>query len=146
MKSQSHVCLSEPLANANALSLAPQDVALLFRDELGWEPRLNKSEAVLVVGPRGCGKTMLLRYLSTESCARPRHDEASPEDVRRRLIAMAYIGFLINVGQLRTPFLRSAYKALERENVALAEEFCREFLNLNFVFESIRTLIWLHTE
>lgn len=146
MKDQSGVALSEPLGNANALYLAPQDIALLFSDVLGWERRLEKSEPVLVVGPRGCGKTMLLRYLSAGSCARPKRDEITQEDVRRRLLGMPHIGFLINVGQLRTPFLRSAYKELENQHKHIAEEFCREFLNLSFGFEIVRTLIWLDTE
>src|SRR5687767_28453 len=67
MKDQSRVSLTEPLANTNALTLAPQDIALLFRDSLGWTERIKRSEPVFVVGPRGCGKTMLLRFLSIAS-------------------------------------------------------------------------------
>lgn len=146
MKEQSKVSLSEPLANTNALNLAPQDIALLFRDSLQWQDQLQKSEPILVVGPRGCGKTMLLRYLSIASRARPRPDEETQEQVAKRLAADPYIGFLINLGQHRTPFLRSAYKALEGTNAALAEDFCREYLNLCLGFELIRTLIWLDAE
>lgn len=145
MRKNLGVALNEPLENTNALYLAPQDVALLFRDELEWEPRLYKSEPVMVVGPRGCGKTMLLRYLSINSCARPTREETL-EEVNKRLLGMRYIGFLISVGQLRTPFLRTAYKELERQNSNLAEEFSREFLNLSFAYEVVRTLIWLDTE
>lgn len=145
MKKNLKVALTEPLENTNALYLAPQDIALLFRDELGWTPRLNRSEPVMVVGPRGCGKTMLLRYLSIDSCARPTQDETQ-ENVKSKLLEMRHIGFLINIGQLRTPFLRSAYKELERNQPDLAEEYCREFLNLSFAHEVVRVLIWLNTE
>lgn len=146
MKKHLRVALTEPLENTNALYLAPQDIALLFRDELGWAQRLHRSEPVMVVGPRGCGKTMLLRYLSIGSCARPTKLSETPEDVRSRLERMRHIGFLINVGQLRTPFLRSAYKELERCHADIAEEFCREYLNLSFAYEVVRSLLWLDTE
>ncbi len=146
MKKQSRVSLNEPLANTNAISLAPQDIALLFRDRLGWIELIKKSEPVLVVGPRGCGKTMLLRYLSISSDARPRKTEEMPRDVSARLYKAPYIGFLVRLVELRTPFLRSAYKRLEANDKALAEDFCREFININFVYEVLRTLTWLKTE
>lgn len=69
MKEKEKVSFTEPLANSNAITLAPQDIALLFRDSLGWEDRIEKSEPVLIVGPRGCGKTMFLRFLSISSIA-----------------------------------------------------------------------------
>ncbi|MFH1987915.1 MAG: protein kinase [Pseudomonadota bacterium] len=146
MKKHLGVALTEPLENTNALYLAPQDIALLFRDALGWTQRLHRSEPVMVVGPRGCGKTMLLRYLSIGSCARPTQLNETPDDVKSRLDDMRHVGFLINVGQLRTPFLRSAYKQLERSDANIAEEFCREYLNLSFGYEVVRSLVWLDTE
>lgn len=146
MKQQARISFDEPLANTNALSLAPQDVALLFRDSLGWQNRIEKSEPVFVVGPRGCGKTMFLRFLSIASRARPLQGENTPSNVAARLFQDTHIGFLVNVGQLRTPFLRSGYKRLEAVNRAKAEDFCREYLNCQFVFEVVRTILWLRTE
>jgi len=146
MKQESHVSISEPLENTNALNLAPQDIGLLFRDSLGWEDRIVKSEPVLVVGPRGCGKTMFLRYLSIASYARPLKDETAPEHIGRRLADMKHLAFLVNVGQLRTPFHRSSFKKLEAKDPPLAEDFCREFLSCHFAFEVVRTFIWLHEE
>lgn len=146
MKDQSSVSLSEPLSNSNAITLAPQDIALLFRDELGWKERIEKSEPVLIVGPRGCGKTMLLRFLSVSSQGRPRKKEASPENVEARLNNTPYIGFRVGVGDLRTPFIRSAYKKLEQTNNALAEDFCREYINAHFTYEVLRTFCWLKDE
>ncbi len=143
---ESRVSLTEPLANTNAITLAPQDIALLFRDSLEWESRLLKSEPVLVVGPRGCGKTMLLRYLSASSQARLRKEEKNNKEVQNRLDSMPYIGFLVSFGELRTPFLRSAYKELENTNVNLAEEYCREYFNANVASEILRTISWLHNE
>jgi len=137
MKKQSSVSLSEPLSNTNALNLKPRDICILFRDSLHWENRVEKSEPVLVVGPRGCGKTMLLRYLSISSQARPQAGENIAEDVAVRLNKLSYVGFLVNAGQLRTPFIRSAYKKLVAHDQGLAEEFCREYINAQFVFEVI---------
>lgn len=146
MKTQSSVSLNEPLSNTNALSLKPQDICILFRDSLHWEDRIEKSEPVLVVGPRGCGKTMLLRYLSISSQARPKEGDNLPKDVALRLNKLSYVGFLVNAGQLRTPFIRSAYMKLEMLDRHLAEEFCREYINAQFTFEVIRTISWLKSE
>jgi energy-coupling factor transporter ATP-binding protein EcfA2 len=146
MIDQVHVSLKEPLENTNAINLAPQDIALLFVDSLGWTDRMNKSEPVVVVGPRGCGKTMLLRYLSMSSQARPQKVETSRERVAARLATGPYVGFLVSVAQLRTPFLRSAYKKLEENDKAVAEDFCREFINAHFVLAVLRTVMWLHRE
>jgi serine/threonine protein kinase len=146
MKEQVRVSLREPLENTNAISLAPQDIALLFVDSLGWTSRMHKSEPVVVVGPRGCGKTMLLRYLSMSSQARPRKNETSCDLVAKRLATSPYVGFLVSVAQLRTPFLRSPYKKLEAMDKAVAEDFCREFINAHFVMAVLRTVMWLHLE
>jgi hypothetical protein len=143
---QHAVSLTEPLENTNALNLTAQDIALLFRDSLGWQARLEKSEPVIVVGPRGCGKTMLLRFLSTESQARPLRTESKPEEVRHRIGAHRHVGFLVSVGQVRTPFLRSSYKRLEKTDAARAEDFCREFISSYFVLEVLRTVSWLKAE
>lgn|GEM_PF-1145311 len=146
MKNQSHVSLSEPLANANAINLAPQDIALLFRDSLRWSDRIEKSEPVLVVGPRGCGKTMLLRYHSISSQGRPTKNENTVEEVEKRLVSMHYVAFLVRIGGLRTPFIRSPYKKLQGSNEPLAEDFCREFINIHFLYEVLKTLSWLYSE
>jgi hypothetical protein len=146
MKKRSAISFKEPLENTNALSLAPQDIALLFRDGLHWTSRLEKTEPVIVVGPRGCGKTMLLRYLSTLSQARPHRNEDSPEQVRVRLESENYIGFLVSAGQFRTPFMRSSYKKLESMDSTRAEEFCREYISSVFVLEILRTILWLKSE
>lgn len=146
MKEQSRISFTEPLANTNALNLAPQDIIPLFRDELGWEARIQKSEPVFVVGPRGCGKTMFLRFLSIASNARPLKDENTPSDVMKRLLKLPHVSFLVNMGQLRTPFLRSSFRKLEKEDRFRAEDFCREFFNTHFAFEVLRTFIWLYSE
>jgi len=146
MKLRSSISFDEPLSNTNALTLAPQDITLLFRDQLNWQTRLEKTESVVILGPRGCGKTMLLRYLSTQSQARPRAEENSSADVRKRLEDQAYVGFMVSAGQLRTPFLRSSYKKLEQIDPARAEEFCREFISSVFILEIVRTVLWLKSE
>ena len=146
MKKQSGVSLSEPLASTNAMNLAPQDIALLFRDDLGWRDKIEKAEPVMIAGPRGCGKTMLLRWLSISSQARPKISEYNKEDVARRLNEEQYIGFLVKIGLIRTPFLRSPYKNLAREYPELAEDFCREYINLHFAFEVLRSMGWLYAE
>lgn len=146
MKEKEKISFTEPLANTNAITLAPQDIALLFRDSLGWQDRIEKSEPVLIVGPRGCGKTMLLRFLSISSQVRPLKNENTKKDVASRLNNAKYIGFLVSCGRLRTPFLRSSYSKLENKYPELAHDFCREFINSHFLYEISRTFAWLHAE
>ena len=146
MLTQRKISFADPFANTNALYLAPQDISMLFRDSLGWNGRIGTSEPVLIVGPRGCGKTMLLRYHSIEAQARPTINENAASEVNARLAAQDYVGFLVSVSQLRTPFLRSSYKRLEETDMNLAEDFAREFINGHFVYEVLRTVLWLRTE
>ena len=146
MLAAKQVSLSDPLDKANALNLEPQDIALLFTDSLGWQAQIRKSETVIVVGPRGCGKTMLLRYQSIASQARPQKDERTADDVRRRLDKSDYVAFLVSCAGLRTPFLRSWYKKLEENDRSRAEDFCREFINIHFALEVARVIVWLKGE
>jgi energy-coupling factor transporter ATP-binding protein EcfA2 len=141
------VSIRDPFANRDALQLTSQDIALLFRDSLSWQTRLEeKTEPVLVVGPRGCGKTMLLRYLSVASQGRPRNEGDSLYDVSNRLDNLGYFGILVRAGNLKTPFIRSSYRKIETADPEKAEEFCREYINTHFVHETIRALSWLREE
>jgi len=146
MLAKRKVSLDRPLANSNALTLAPQDISLLFKDALGWEAQLLKDETVVVVGPRGCGKTMLLRYLSVASQAWPRRTEESPESVAKRLAAAPFVGFFVSCIDLRTPFLRSSFKHLLASDANAAHDFCREYFNLQVTLEAARSLEWLRQE
>jgi len=146
MQAESELSFRYPLGNSNALNLKPQDVVLLFRDRLGWTSRIERSETVVIVGPRGCGKTMLLRHLSIQSQAWPRRDEARPEAVATRLSQTPFLGFLVSCYDIRSPFLRSGYKYLQRRAPERAEDFCREYFNAQFALEVIRSLVWLRIE
>ena len=146
MKERRSVSFDEPLANTNALTLANQDIPLLFRDPLLWERQIEKSETVCVIGPRGCGKTMLLRYLSIASAARPLEHEEHVEQVAARLQAMKHVGFMVSIAEVRDPFIRSGFAHLQKSNPSLASDFCRENFNLRFAFEVVRNLLWLNTE
>ncbi|MEO6194845.1 MAG: protein kinase [Thermoanaerobaculia bacterium] len=146
MLSQNRVSLQDPLENTNALTLAPQDIVLLFTDTLDWTRQINKSEAVIVIGPRGCGKTMLFRYLSLASQARPRPQERDLKEVVRRLEGEGFMSFLVSCGELRTPFMRSQYKKLQSDYPHIAEDFCREFINSRLLLEVTRTLLWIMSE
>jgi len=137
---------SEPLDNSNALNLYPQDIVLLFTDNLGWSQHLTKSETVLIAGPRGCGKTMLLRHLSIAIQARPRPGEDVVLAVTERLSETPYFGVLVTCGEVRTPFLRSSFKRMQLADPDRAEDFAREYLNLQFYLELLRTVAWVHRE
>jgi energy-coupling factor transporter ATP-binding protein EcfA2 len=146
MLEESKISLKDPLANTNALDLKPQDVPLLFRDTLHWSAHIRKSEPVLIVGPRGCGKTMLLRYFSLASTARPQKGEKDRESVARRLARASEIGFIVHCSDLRNPFLRSTYEKLRKHSPDRAQEFCRDLVNTYFALEVVRALVWLASE
>ena len=146
MFAESKVSFNAPLSNTNALDLKPQDIPLLFRDTLNWAGHIRKSEPVLIVGPRGSGKTMLLRYYSLASAARPRKGETTPQAIGSRLAKSEEIGFIVHCSDLRNPFFRSVYRKLEKDRPELAEEFCRDLVNTHFALEVVRALLWLRKE
>lgn len=143
MLTHNKVSFKDPLENTNALALAPQDIPILFRDSLDWQSKIQTSEPILVTGPRGCGKTMLLRYLSVNSQARLKDDEKTQDDISNRLEKSDHIGFLVSVSQLRTPFLRSFFKVENSRNNSLQEDYCREYITSHLLLEVLRSLIWL---
>ncbi len=146
MHAETKLSFRYPLGNSNALNLKPQDIVLLFRDRLRWISQIERSETVVIVGPRGCGKTMLLRHLSIQNQAWPRRDESRPEDVATRLTQAPFLGFLVSCYDIRSPFLRSGYKYLQDSAPETAEDFCREYFNGQFALEVIRSLVWLRIE
>jgi energy-coupling factor transporter ATP-binding protein EcfA2 len=146
MLSESKLSFREPLANTNALDLKPQDIPLLFRDTLNWAGHIRKSEPVLIVGPRGCGKTMLLRYYSLASAARPQKGEKSAKEIAGRLEKATEVGFIVHCSDIRNPFFRSVYQRLETESPEVAQEFCRDLINTHFALEVGRAALWLRTE
>jgi serine/threonine protein kinase len=70
MLAATQVSLRDPLDKTNALNLEPQDIALLFTDTLGWQAQINKSETVIVAGPRGWDKRQVNRvmWICAPSC------------------------------------------------------------------------------
>jgi serine/threonine protein kinase len=139
------VTIKDPLENSNALFLHEKDISSLFIDKLSWEQQLNKSETVILTGPRGCGKTMLLRYLAIINQARPRGDENKTQVVNR-LNTLQHISFFVSCPDIKTPFVRSAFEKLEKAEPAKAGDFSREYININFAIEISRTLLWLQQE
>lgn len=146
MLSHPQTSLKGPLENSNALVLEHQDINNLFVDDLGWTTQLNRSESVIIIGPRGCGKTMLLRSLSILSQIRPRKGEKNIEQLRERLDDLPQLAFLLSFTQLRAVFFRSSLTQMAEKQPELAHEFCREYFNLHFANELCRVCHWMITE
>lgn len=146
MKADVGVSLKAPLSNSNALSMHAQDILLLFSDYLDWINQVDRPEVVVVVGPRGCGKTMLLRYLALPTRARPTKNEVDPREVADRLSDDAFAAFFLGVGEMRGAFQRSAYKRLQADAPDLAREFCREYLSGGLLLRTLQTVGWLASE
>lgn len=106
----------------NALMLpahfAPE---LLFDPDSRWASRLTGPGPQLVVGMRGCGKTMLLRSLEWAAHARRRSNETDV-DFRTRL-EEAPLGLFVSCASLlRTPKAGSPDAPLHRLFLAFARE------------------------
>jgi serine/threonine protein kinase len=147
MLQESKVSIRDPLEKPNALRLLPQDIPLLFTDELKWRGYLQTSETIIITGPRGCGKTMLLKYLSISCQARPlAKKEKTREEVWKRLQNLDHISFFVSCQELKTPFIRSSFEKLKKDNDSLAADFSREYINIFFAVEVCRVMLWLKNE
>ncbi len=141
-----NISFSEPLSNVNALSLLPQDITLLFKDRFDWAKKVKKSEPVIITGPRGCGKTMLLKFLSIISRARPLDEETLPEHVYKRLNRENSINFLFSFAERREFFSIDFYHKLLKHDLNLACDFSKEFIKCSILFEVTICLSWLQKE
>jgi len=135
---------NDPLENRNALALGHHEVSLLYQNNLNWVELLNSGSSVIVTGPRGCGKTMLFRFLSLRCKVWPEDHETTPKHVADRLSDDFQVGFVLSMTMVRGIFMMSHYRKLSESNANKAEEFTREYLNLHFALEVVNVLRWLH--
>jgi len=82
--------------NANSF---PDDsyVAALFSDHFPWLEHIGHAELpILLTGPRGCGKTMILRSLRLRSVISKIKDEDTAEQRRARFDKAVTVGFFVS--------------------------------------------------
>jgi serine/threonine protein kinase len=86
----------------NALALEPWFVPFLLVDPDGqWVKRISKSGPMLIIGMRGCGKTMLLRALEFHARA-ARSDTEPPKEILARLQEDRFVGLFVSCTRLLT--------------------------------------------
>lgn len=110
----------------NAQMLPTEFARLLIHDPEGtWTRQLTSSGPQLLVGMRGCGKTMLLRSLEWTAHAVEERGETRKE-VADRLSHLAYIGLFASCAYLlRAPRERVGPGATQRLYLAYAREAIR---------------------
>ncbi|QIK63463.1 hypothetical protein G7068_09815 [Leucobacter viscericola] len=113
----------------NAQTLPPAYAKTLIHDPDGlWTKAMTSAGPQLVVGMRGCGKTMLLRSLEWSAHAVLNRGE-NQNDARVRLEEQSYLGLFVSCAYLlRAPREQVGRGALQRLYLAYAREAVRAAL------------------
>jgi serine/threonine protein kinase len=99
--------------------------SLIYDPDGQWTNALTAAGPQLVVGMRGCGKTMLLRSLEWSAHAVVGHGEGS-KDVSERVADLRHLGLFVSCAHLlRAPRERVGGDALQRLYLAYAREAIR---------------------
>ena len=121
--------LSHPFELINAEQIRDDKLLLELFAKTSWLHHLTSRDAVLLTGPRGCGKSMVLRWLALRTHATV--DKAVPLDDLG--VTGVYISCASEVQTRMSMFRRD-------EDVAGMEGEIIHFFNLLHVLELIRTL------
>lgn len=98
ISSNQMVELEDPFGYLNASELPPGYINLLFASDLPWIQSISSPESknTLITGPRGCGKTMLLRSMSLNTKMLPTYRSESASEIQARLLHDTYIAFFVS--------------------------------------------------
>jgi serine/threonine protein kinase len=134
------VKLSSAFGYTNANSF-PDDsyVAALFSDHFPWLDQIGHAELpILLTGPRGCGKTMILRSLRLRSIISRISEDDTPDKRRRRFEAAGSVGFFVSA---KLTF--GLYRGTGDNPFWLSQpQLTNAFLNLAFLKEVADTLLY----
>ena len=125
--------LQRPFDFGNAEEIL--DNALLYdlaAKRFPWRDRIESSANLLIIGPRGCGKTTVFRSMSFNCLA----DAGRREEV----LSKTYIGLYISCNK----DFRLRFSALDRELIARRATELRHYFNLLVAREFVTTLIACH--
>ena len=133
------VRLDDPFSYLNANDF-PNDeyVNVLFSGELPWLKAItsNDPQSVLITGPRGSGKTMILKSLRLRTRLTKRAPGETSDDIRRRIESDALAGFFvsarISIGN-HCPLTKLPSWALDEISVSV-------LFNLLWAYEIVDTL------
>jgi len=137
--------LRTPFEYLNALDFGDNStlVGRLFHDDFPWvrESIMAPSQQVLVTGPRGCGKTMILKNLRFRTRLLATSDEPTPESFIQVADRSDFIGLFVSA---RVEFGNNLFTeklpawAQEEDNT-----IC--FFQLLYALEALETLVLIKT-
>lgn len=137
--------LKSPFAYLNALDFKDNStlVGRLFNDEFPWirQSIMSSAQQVLITGPRGCGKTMILKNMRLRTKLLSSSIEPSPEGFGKLLAQIDFLGFFISARVEIGNYLltqKLAEWAQSEENIV-----CK--FQLLYALEVIETLVLIKT-
>ncbi|WP_299927817.1 protein kinase [uncultured Pelagimonas sp.] len=137
--------LNTPFEFLNALDFSDNStlVGRLFQNDFPWirESIMGSSQQVLVTGPRGCGKTMILKNMRLRTRLLEVSDSPSPELFESIVASEDFLGFFVSAR------VEIGNRLLTRKLPAWAEtsENVICYFQLLYALEVIETLVLIKT-
>jgi tRNA A-37 threonylcarbamoyl transferase component Bud32/energy-coupling factor transporter ATP-binding protein EcfA2 len=130
--------LSDPFGYLNASEFPDDFISPLFSRGVPWIQSISSAESknTLITGPRGCGKTMLLRSMSLNTRSLPNRPDETIDEIKERLAADGYIAFFVSA-RIEIGNHCSLSKLPEWAN---SEELCVLYFSLLFVNQILETV------
>ncbi|MGD1923177.1 MAG: protein kinase [Paracoccaceae bacterium] len=98
LSSQKAIELEDPFGFLNASEFPDGYINILFSRGVPWIQSISSAESknTLITGPRGCGKTMLLRSMSLSTRMLPSTPDETIESIRERLNSDTFLAFFVS--------------------------------------------------
>lgn len=98
LSSQQTIELEDPFGYLNASEFPDGYINLLFSRDVPWIQSISSAESknTLITGPRGCGKTMLLRSMSLNTRMLSCSPDETIEEIQKRLNSDTFLAFFVS--------------------------------------------------